>query len=175
MEKRNKWYKDTKVLTSSALLVAMGVIFGFFKIPITSLIEIRFQMLPVAVGGMLFGSVPGGIIGALTDVLAYLVKPTGPFFPGFTISSAVAGILFGAVLKKNATIARILISQILYAVIIGIFLNSWWLHMLYGTPYVAVLLARLPKELLMIPVNTVLMTLILKPVHQLAMKRVFSS
>ena len=42
-------------LTVSAMLLALSVILGFFKIPLTQTSEIRLQFLPVAIEGALFG------------------------------------------------------------------------------------------------------------------------
>ena len=53
---------DIHVLTSAALLSAIAIILGFFKIPVTQVIEIRFAMLPIAVAGSLFGPVIGGAV-----------------------------------------------------------------------------------------------------------------
>ncbi len=51
--------------------------------------------LCIAVGGYFFGPVVGAVIGALIDVVGYFVHPTGPFFPGFTISNALIGTIYG--------------------------------------------------------------------------------
>ena len=79
--------KDVRYLTTAGLLLAAATVLGFLKIPITQLIELRFQFLPVAMAGLLMGPAVGSMVGALTDILAYLVRPTGPYFPGFTLSS----------------------------------------------------------------------------------------
>ena len=78
--------KDVRVLTGAAMLLAVSVILSFFKIPLTEVMEIRFANIPVAVAGMLFGPGVGGAVGALSDILGYVVRPTGPYFPGFTIT-----------------------------------------------------------------------------------------
>jgi ECF transporter S component (folate family) len=103
--------RDLHVMTSAALLSAIAIILGFFKIPVTQLIEIRFSMLPVALSGCLFGPVVGGLVGMISDIGGYLVKPTGPFFPGFTITSMVSGVIFGCFLyRQKPGISRILMS-----------------------------------------------------------------
>ena len=160
-------FRDIHVLTNAGLLTAAAIVLGFFKIPLTDIIEIRFASLPVAIAGYLFGPVIGGAVGALSDLGGYFLKPTGPFFPGFTITSMVSGIIFGLMLHgRKPTLQRILAAQIVYTVICGILLNSIWLSMLYGNGFIAVLSARLVKELVMIPVQTLMLAAIMEPIRR---------
>jgi hypothetical protein len=46
-------------------------------------------------------------------------------------------------------------------------LNSLWLSMLYGNGFIPVLTARIVKELVMIPVNTLMLAAVLQPVKKL--------
>ena len=167
-----KKLKDVRVLTTCALLLALATILGFFKIPITQIIEIRFGSLPVAVAGAFFGPVLGGIIGALSDVLGYLVKPTGPFFPGFTISTAVGGVIFGMILYSKdhkPSLLRIFIAQLVYTIVVGLLINTLNLYFLYGnvsagiSGYFAYMSTRLLKEIIMLPINTLLLAAVIKP------------
>ena len=155
---------DTKTLTVAAMLTAIGIILGFFKLPINQLIEIRFGSIPICMAGMMFGPGVAGVVGALVDIGGYLVKPTGPFFPGFTISGIVGGVIFGLMLHgKRITFLRVLVTQIVYTIIVGVIMNSYWLSLLYlKNGYIAAIVARLPKELIMIPVYTVLIYSVLK-------------
>jgi len=158
---------DVRVLTSTGLLSAIAIVLGFFKIPLTQLVELRFGSLPVAAAGYLFGPVCAGTVGFVSDIGGYLVKPTGPFFPGFTLSSVISGVIFGCVLYgKEPTLKRILFAQILYTIICGILLNSLWLSILYGRGFIAALTARLVKELVMIPVNTAMLAALMQPVKR---------
>ena len=159
--------RNVRVMTSAALLSAIAIILGFFKIPVTQLIEIRFAMLPIAVSGCLFGPVVGGAVGMVADIGGYLVKPTGPFFPGFTITSMMSGVIFGCMLYRQKTgPLRILMSQIVYTIICGVLLNSLWLSMLYGNGFIPVLTARFVKEIIMIPINTLMLVTIMEPVRK---------
>jgi len=147
--------RNTKTLTLAAMLVAVGIVLGFMKIPINQLIELRFGSIPVAIAGNLLGPGVAAVVGALTDIGGYLVKPTGPFFPGFTISGIVSGIIFGLILYgKKPTFQRLLVAHMIHTLIVGVLLNSYWLTILYvyldGFP--AAIIARLPKELILIPV-----------------------
>ncbi|MBO4374559.1 MAG: folate family ECF transporter S component [Lachnospiraceae bacterium] len=161
-----KQLRDTKVLTTSAMLLAIAVILGFFKIPVSDVVEIRLQFLPVACAGMLFGPAVGGITGGLTDVLSFLVKPTGPFFPGFTITAVLQGVLYGVILgKKEPTLKRIITAQLLDSIIIGLVMNSICLSLLYGQGVIAVIGARVIKTLIMLPINILLLVAVTKGVR----------
>ena len=160
---------NVKTLTIAALLVALGVLAGFFKLPISEILEIRFTSLPVAVAGALLGPGIAAIVGALSDIGGFIIMPTGPYFPGFTISGVVSGIIFGLFLHQNGSIQmgfrRIVTAVILNTLIVNLLLNSFWLSIMYGRGGImAVISARVLKELIMIPVNTILITAILKPV-----------
>ena len=156
-------FSKTQVIAFSGMLIAIAAVLGFFKIPISSVLEIRLQSIPMAVGGILFGPVTGGIIGAASDIVCYLVKPTGPFFPGFTISYFLTGLIYGLMLhNKKPSLVRIIIASSLNAFLIGILLNSVWLSLLYGNGFVAVLTARVLKEVIMIPVNSAIIFAIVK-------------
>ncbi len=156
--------RDTKTLTVAAMLTALGIILGFFKIPINQLIEIRFGSLPVEMAGMLFGPFVSGIVGALTDIGGYIVKPTGPFFPGFTFSSIVGGIIFGVMLHgKKVTFLRVLATQGIYNLIVGLILNSYWLNMLYFQKgFFVTAIARLPREIIMLPISSIMFYALVK-------------
>lgn len=163
--------KNVRTLTTTAMLISIGILLGFFKIPITNAIEIRFTQIPLASIGVLFGPAVAAVSGIIMDIGQFLVKPTGPYFPGFTLSSAVTGLVFGLMLhKKTITFQRILITQILYTIIVGIVLNSVWLSMLYENAFMVILTARLLKEIVMIPVNAFILLAIIKPVSLIHIK-----
>lgn len=160
--------RNVRVMANAGILSAIAIVLGFFKIPVTQLIEIRFAILPLSVASYLFGPVVGGAVGLVSDIGGYVLRPTGPFFPGFTITSVISGVIFGCMLyKRRPTLLRIFITQIVYTVICGLFLNSLWLSMLYGNAFIPVLTARIVKELVMIPVNTLMLAAVLQPVKKL--------
>lgn len=157
--------RDTKTLTLAAMLTAIGIIIGgYLRFPINQLNEIRFASLPIAMAGMMLGPIPAAVVGALVDIGGFIVHPTGAFFPGFTISGAVSGLLYGYILfNKKPTVTRVIFAQVINTIIIGLGLNTYWLGWMYmKNGYVAALVARLPKELIMLPVNIVVYFIVLK-------------
>ena len=157
-------YRHSKILklTTAALLLAISVILTFFEIPLTQFLEIRFTMLPLAAAGMLLGPIYGCLIGALSDIIGFIVRPTGPYFPGFTLTTALIGLICGLLLYKKHDIVRIIIACVIVGMAINLLLQTEWLSLLYGTPFIVLLAARVVKELIMLPIHIVLVTLILK-------------
>ena len=165
--------KKLQSMVIIAMLLALRVVLGMFAnatLPIFgNAVKISGAFLPIAMAGAMFGPVPGMLVGALGDVLSYIIAPTaGGFFPGFTLTSIVTGVIFGLMLyKRKPTLLRIFTAEVVYTVICGILLNSLWLSMLYGNGFIPVLTARIVKELVMIPVNTLMLAAVLQPVKKL--------
>lgn len=153
--------QNVKSLTVASLLLALGVALGFYQLQLTDFIRISFSYLPHELASMFFGPVVGGVFGGVMDVLKYIVNPTGPFFPGFSISAAVNGLIYGAVLyKKPLHPVRVLAANGLSALIVNLGLNTWWLTMLYGNTFMALLPARALQQLVMFPITSLLFYLV---------------
>ncbi len=161
--------KNTKVLTTCALLVALGTILGFLKIVISESMEIRFGFFPIAVAGAMFGPGPAAIVGAVIDITGYLVKPTGAFFPGFTLSNVLSGIVYGLLLhRKEIGLKHIVIAEVLHFVFIYAILNTLWISMLYGMSFTTYFWVRLPKQIFTLFVNIILLRICIGPVMKFA-------
>ena len=149
--------RKTRSLAVAAMLLAIAVVLGFFSVQLTESIRISFTFLANELTGMLFGPVVGMIEGALSDIINYMIKPTGPFFPGFTISAVACGFIYGTLLyKKTLSLWRIILANLLVTVFVNICLNTYWLSLLYGNAYLVLLPARVVKELILLPINIVM-------------------
>ena len=161
--------RNIKTLTIAGMLTGIAIISGFFKIAVSDILEIRFSTLPIAVAGALLGPGVAAIVGAAGDIGAFLIRPTGPYFPGFTLSGALTGLIFGLCLyKKDGSspgLLRVAVGVMINTVFVNLLLNSLWLTMLYGKGGLfAVLSVRFLKEIIMIPVNIILIMAITGPV-----------
>lgn len=166
----------TKELTSIALFIALAIVLSFLKIVITQFIEIHFKFIPIAFSGFFFGPVVGGIVGGLADVLGYLVYPTGPFHLGFTISTIMSGIIYGLVLKgKTYSFKKIIFAVALNTLIVSMGLNTLWLSQLYGQPFLVVLISRIIKEVIMLPINIAILSVSIKLLIQLPITKILKS
>lgn len=57
----------------------------------------KFMGFPLLLGGMLVGPRTGFAIGCLTDLINFALHPSGPFFPGFTLTQGLTAMLPGLV------------------------------------------------------------------------------
>ena len=149
--------KNVRSLAVTAMLLAVAVVLGFYTLQLTEYIKIGFAYIANELTGMMFGPVVGALMGGLADVLKYIVNPTGPFFPGFTISGVLGGLIYGCVLyKRPLSIKRIILANVLVMVLVNILLNTYWLTLLYGSAYMALLPARILKQAIMLPIEVAL-------------------
>lgn len=162
---------SVRTLTVSAMLVAVGVVLSFLRIPLSTITEVTLTGLPIAVGGYLFGPAIGFAVGALIDVCGFLIKPMGPFFPGFTLSTGLIGLIYGLFLyrkwwdksdsNKNLLV-RIALAHLVKTILISLLLNCFWLSVFYGMPFKAVFVGSIPKEAINFPIEVFLIFSILR-------------
>lgn len=144
----------TKKLIYMSLLIAFEVILTrFFSIQ-TPIIRIGFGYIPVAVCGMLFGPVSAGICGGIADVIGATLFPSGAFFPGFTLSAVLGGVIYGFFLnKKQPSVLSVSLAVICITFFVDICLNTIWLSMIMHKAALALLMPRLVKNLIEIPIR----------------------
>lgn len=152
-----KELKKTKSLVIIALLLALAVIISFFSVQVTESIKINFSFLCDALTGALFGPAAGAVSGGLADIIKYMIRPTGPYFPGFTLSEILTAVIYGLFFYGHRlTLKRIIAASSTVTVFVNIILNTFWLSILYGNSVMVILPLRIIKEAAMLPVNITL-------------------
>lgn len=155
-------------LAVAGILIAMTVVLASVTIYLSSTLRISFSFLPLTVGGMLFGPVVGGVMGAASDVLGYFMHPSGPYFPGFTVSALLSGMIFGCFLyKKSITWKRVLLVSAVVTILVNLLLNTVWLSILYHQPFSVLLMSRIVTNAILLPINTVTTYALLKVMERI--------
>lgn len=150
----------TKKLAVTGLFVAMNLVLNQVTIPIGTTMEIGFAFLPIALIGYLFGPLTAGLSGVIADILGFMLRPAGFFFPGFTLNAFISGILYGLFLhRKTITLWRVALLRLVNTIIISLILTPTWLYIMYETPLVT--LPRIIKAVVKYPVDVALLYLIL--------------
>ena len=124
----------TKQLTICALLTAMSIILARLIIPMPNeSTRFSIEAVPMFLAGMLFGPLPGALVGFAADFIGCLFSPFGynPIFCIPPILYGLCGGLFRPMLKK-AEIWRIAVAFLPAIVIGSIFIQSGALAITYG-------------------------------------------
>ncbi len=167
-------FRKLSVIVFCGMMGALSIVLGTFaSISVGPTIKIGFSAIPNIIVDAFFGPAVGGVFGALMNTLKYMIHPDGAFFPGFTVSAAVAAVIYGLILyKKKLTIVRFFFSQFLVKLIVNVGLNTLWLNMLYGKAFQVILPARIISNLIQLPVDTIVYFILLKAVYQVLLPHV---
>jgi ECF transporter S component (folate family) len=160
---RSKFKISTRQITMCGIFISLYLITYYFNLPITQMIQIRFGFLVLAIAGFVGGPVMAMTIAIVGDILSVMITGQwGSFLPGLTLSYAFMGMCFGLIFHKSQiTVFRVICAG-LVEFLVSLFLNTFWLSFLYKTPYFVMLMARLPKNCIMLVINTVIMYMFLK-------------
>jgi ECF transporter S component (folate family) len=140
---------NVKKLVFAALLVALSVIITkFFNFPIPTLyggtIMPYFGYLVVMFSGFLLGPSYGAAVGGVSDILGYFISPLGgAFFPGFTLTSILVGLVPGLLYKYAKRNNAILIFTIFITAVIEMVSTTLWVSILYNIDFKLILIPRL--------------------------------
>lgn len=160
-----KEFKNTRVMVFCAMLLAIEVVLNAtVSVYLFSYLRITFGYLAVAACGYLYGPSPAMLVAALSDVLVFMVHPTGAFFPGFTLNAALVGLVYGLAFynRNDVKWPRILVAQGLIAVFLLIALNTFWLSLTLGKGYLALLPARALKNLIQYAIDVPMLYFLLR-------------
>ncbi len=191
--------KKLHCLCVTAILIALDLVLKtFVNVQITDDLKLSFAFVAVAAIGMLFGPTVAGAACLITDVLGYLIKPSGAFNPMFTIIEMTGGIIYGIFLynlrfsdsktlagkfaDKNDVkqIIRIILAKVAVVIVCNLILtplaiiisNSMEAGAWVYAPTLAKYPVRLVKNAIQCPVDCVLLLAVL-PIIFTAYNRVF--
>lgn len=142
----------------SALLLATFIILDRLLTINTQFLAINLSLVPIMLAGMILGWQYAMIVGALGDLIGAIFWPFGAYFPGFTISVGLSGVIFGLFLHETPDNAkkyfkiRAGVSIAIVIVTINLLLNSLWLNIMYGKAYTYYLGIRVAAQLLEFPI-----------------------
>lgn len=182
-----KEFTNLRSLITAALLVALKTILTVFvSIQVTDSVRISISFVCSVIIGAFYGPVMGFVTGGLSDIIQFLIKPTGAFNPGLTLNACLAGFIYGLffygkfpkkipskeagnefskTLKRglqiflNIDIPFLLLctlAMIVDAFCVNIFLGTFWISKMIGTNYWVLFVPRMIKNLVQLPINIIL-------------------
>ena len=143
-----------KIWINISVLIATEVVLSRFLSLSTPLTKIGFGFVPIAICAILYGPIFAGIAGAVSDIVGAILFPIGPYFPGFTLSAALTGIVFGVFLfNHKINFIWLLCVVLINCLGISLLISTLWLTIITGTPWMLLLPIRIISSLIMIPVQ----------------------
>ncbi|MCG8501486.1 MAG: folate family ECF transporter S component [Firmicutes bacterium] len=153
--------KKTHVLVFVGILIATEIVLTRYCAIQTDIVRIGFGFIPIVLSAMLFGPVIGGTTAMLADILGMMIFPRGAYFPGFTFSALVGGVIYGLVLyNKPKTVLRIFLAVLLVTVIRDLGLNTLWLSILSHKAVNIIMVPRILKSLFMLVVQVLIIPVV---------------
>jgi ECF transporter S component (folate family) len=167
----------TNKLIALALLVATSIIltrFLSFYVPFFGANTIRAGLghVPILLTGILFGPLAGAMVGAVSDVIGTLLFNPLPYFPGFTLSAALTGVIAGLMIKLLEKYHHIGIVQMLGLVYVAelptsVFMNTYFVSIISGIPYSYLLLPRVAATAIFVIAYSIILLVLYKKLIKL--------
>ena len=158
--------KSVYSLTLAAMLVAMSVVIGIFCKTFLNfadgLLRITFENLPIILAGIVFGPIMGGLVGAGSDLVSYLLSPQ-VYPPNLIVTAGavsvgvVSGIIAKFIITKHGC-PQIIISGLLAHIVGSMIIKPIGLFKFYNW---AVLL-RIPVYLAIAPLEIFILCLLFR-------------
>lgn len=149
----------TKKLIIIAMLIAFDVIFSRVLAINVLTLKLGIGFAAIAVCAMLYGPLWAGAAAAISDVIGALLFPTGGYFPGFTLTAALGGVIFGLLLyKKRPGFKRAFLAALCYGVLITMFANTAMISFIADTAFWPLFVTRLVEFGVMLALQTAVIT-----------------
>lgn len=159
-------------LAYEGVLIAMNVVLSrLVSIPVGTSLRLTVSSVPVILSGMWFGSILGCATGVLGDLIGCVVSGYAPN-PLITLSAALMGtipaLLKPFMIKEHSPVRRYL--RFLAVIALTMMITSQGtstlgLALMYGMPFRATWLTRLPQTVFLMVVNSLLCSLLYSRVH----------
>ena len=148
---------NTKKLIVSAQLLALDVVLARLLAINTPVMKIGLGFAAVALCAMLYGPWWAALTAALGDLLGSLLFPTGAYFPGFTLTAACTGLIFGLLLKRGDRSLRPVLAAALNTLLVSYLANTWMICLITGNPMKVMLAARAVQLAVMLPLQSLVL------------------
>lgn len=140
---------STQQLVFMALMIALNIILSRFLSIAAWNFKIGFAFVPIVLTALYLGKWQAGIVAAISDFLGAILFPIGQYFPGFTLTAFLVGMAYGYFLHEKQTMSRIFAVVLLTELIGSLLINTFWISVLYGSPFLPLMATRAIQCLVM--------------------------
>lgn len=156
--------KDTRMIVTAALLIALRVAMKGLAIPLAPNLKINTAFFVNALGAMIYGPVVAAVAAAISDTLGCIIFPQGVYFFPFIFIEIAGSVIFALFLyRAKVTVIRLALSRFCIDFFVNIVLNMPIMAMYYdvvlGQSYTWLQLPTIAKNLCMFPVEAILLVM----------------
>ena len=155
--------RDLRKLTFAALMIAMCVVLSHVpSVPLFGGAKVTWGFLARSVCALVCGPVLGVVFGFAEDILSFFLTGGGgyPFFPGYTLTTMLGVLIYALFFyRTRITVRKIFLAKLLTN-IENVLLGALWMAILSGKAWYVTASASALKNLIMLPVQTVLLVLL---------------
>ena len=162
--KKNIKQKQLFKIILTALLIALNVVLErivpSYKVWSQ---DISFGFIAIAFSAAFLGIPYAVAVAGFGDLIGALLIPYGAYFPGFTATNCIYGLILAEFIYKNATPVRCILCVVLNKIICSLILNTLWVSIMYRggvDAFWVVLATRLPGTAIMTVVEIVVLLLL---------------
>lgn len=160
---------NSKAIAISGFLIALNIVLSRI---ITIPGIINFGGFPIVFGGVVLGPMAGLIIGAVGDIVSFIVRPTGPFMPHFVLTSALTGFIPGMITmflknnKENPKLWKIFIAILVGQVTTSVLMVPYFRMILFGHPFVITMAKAASKQAINIPAYSIIIKILVEALYR---------
>lgn len=157
-------FKSTKMRVFAAILIALRIVLKSVAIPIGPELKINIAFFINAYGSMIYGPVVAIVGAAISDTLGWVLFPSGPYFFPFIFTEIAGSLIFALFFyRRDFSAKHVILSRFCIDFFVNIVMNTpiMWLYyrMVMGKSYVLFDGVRIAKNLVMFPIESVLLIL----------------
>lgn len=146
--------KSTKYIALLGILIALKIAISSNYITIGDNLRVYFTFFIVAIEASIFGPAVSLISGFVSDILGFIIFPSGNFFIGYTISAMLSNFIYAMFLyEQNITILKIALSKITVNLFVNVILGSTWSAIMFKKAYIYYLAKSIVKNTLLLPIE----------------------
>ncbi|WZU02463.1 folate family ECF transporter S component [Erysipelothrix sp. D19-032] len=147
----------TKQIAVMAMFVAIQIVVSRLLSVTTPITKIGFTFIPLAVTGYLMGVKKSMLIAIIADLIGATLLPSGPYFPGFTVSAKQLLVQRWGMLKgKDKPWLWVIGISFFHFAFVSLLLNSTWIYMMGGKAFSAIIGPRVLKSAIMLPLEIII-------------------
>ena len=162
--------RSVNMLAIAALIVALRVAVKFLKIPLAAGLSVSLDCYVNSLGSLVYGPLMGLLVGAVSDTVGCALQGFAGYFFPFILTEILSSFIFGLFFwRRPLGAGRALAAKFTVNLVCNIILTSllmkWYYYLYFGVEkaeaYNLINMVRIVKNLVLLPVEAVLITIIL--------------